>query len=939
METLMKYFNRKTILSIVLSTLLLNLSSQSNTDEDIHRKYWYYKSHLNNDFIKVGLGLGESIPFNEKITAHSNPAANLDLTDAPKLHAGDASARLGIYLSVLATEYRLLKNNNQDVTKVKHEIFCALNAINRLDRDAETYFDAPSPQNTPSLNGFFVRDDIRGNFVANNYKHFNYLNNIDNAVVQDSNIAFPYALKFTLPSTILQDHGFTKTELSGVYRTGSSWSSAVEQADSNVFTPNATTYRSAIKGFEESQDQAYYLLMGLTLTAKLVDIGESDNGAVFPITATTGQISLRNESKEIATRIIQHMSNDDLYLIRNPANKLAANPEIVQSLLGSAKPGWQTLANTTGAQKQANQIIAFLADNVQTGQWPSVYAYALDNWGNFIKNGQTLPYVWIPASNYNSTPFGISPAIPGSNQVANKLTAYPFTPSFDFRNLISVASAPVFMALMNGGGGPRVDFQGFAHAINGSTDLVYDQVNLVNLAVEASIYGLNRITNWMNGNTQELDSAIAYANATLPPNVASVVVGQINTIKAAKATGIPQLITAGISTGINYIWQIIKQKQQLLFQPILKNVTDERLYLSAVSNPVFYSVDTSCTNAPGGNLVHIGSDQLFGIYFRNILHPLIPNPPAGFRWLNTLAAPSRLLIKNTVLSQLASAPCNGNFNFGATLMPPDPWGSSCTIDRFDATWKKTTCIRDVNKGEYSGLDFMLMHNLYYLTEHPNSSGIIDYTERNLTANFPLSSPISGNAFTQGSNQTFGAFEHIVASNVINANASAIIRAGKSITFLPGFNIVEGADVTVSANTPFGNCDWNTSTGMLRGTASQSEGDNGGTSYLPIKTNNGSTKTAETKKTKKEKPMHIEVEKVQVYPNPNDGIFNVQFNLDKTQKVTLSIYNVLGALVYQKELSTTQDNIPIQLTHVTKGMYLVVARLEDGTLFQKRLMTN
>lgn len=935
----MNYINRKTILSIVLSTILLKLYSQSNSDEDIHRKYWYYKSHLNNDFIKVGLGLGESIPFNEKITAHLNPASNLDLTDAPKLHAGDASARLGIYLSVLATEYRLLKNNNQDVTKVKHEIFCALNAINRLDRDAETYFDAPSPQNTPTLNGFFVRDDIRGNFVATNYKHFNYLNNIDNAVVQDSNIAFPYALKFTLPSTILQDHGFTKTELSGVYRTGSSYHGSVEGDTINVFKNSATTYKKAIIGFEESQDQAYYLLMGLTLTAKLVDIGDSDNGAVFPITATTGQISLRNEAKEIATRIIQHMSNDDLYLIRNPANKLAANPEVVQSLLGSIKPGWQNFANSTGTQKQANQIIAFLADNAQTGQWPAMYAYALDNWGNFIKNGQTLPYVWIPASNYNSTPFGISPAIPGSNQVANKLTAYPFTPSFDFRNLISVASVPYFMALMNGGGGPRVDFQGFTHTINGSSDLVYDQVNLVNLAVEASIYGLNRITNWMNGNTQELDSAIAFANATLPPNVASIVVGQINTIKAAKATGIPQLITAGISTGINYIWQIIKQKQQLLFQPILKNVTDERLFLNSVSNPVFYSVDTSCTNAPGSKLLHIGSDQLFGIYLRNILHPLIPNVPNGYRWLNTLAAPSRLLIKNTVLSQLASAPCNGNFNFGATLMPPDPWGSSCTIDRFDATWKKTTCIRDVNKGEYSGLDFMLMHNLYYLTEHPNSSGIIDYTERNLTANFPLSSPIGGNTFAQGTNQTFGAFEHIVVSNIINANASAIIRAGKSITFLPGSSIIEGANVTVLDSTIFGDCDWNVSTGMLRGTASQSEGDNGGTSYLPIKTNNGSTKTAETKKTKNETLTNLEVDKVQVYPNPNDGIFNVQFNLDKTQKVTLSIYNVLGALVYHKELSTGQDNIPIQLTHVTKGMYLVVARLEDGTLFQKRLMTN
>lgn len=917
-----------------------NVICQSSSDEDIHRKYWYYKSHLNNDFIKVGLGTGESIPFNEKITAHPNPAASLNLFEGPRLHAGDASARLGIYLSVLATEYRLLKNNNQDVTKVKHEIFCALNAINRLDRDAETYFDAPSPQNIPSLNGFFVRDDIRGNFVANNYKHFNFWNDFDKSNMVTNQA--PYFRTDSLPSTILQDHGFTKTELSGVYRTGSSWSSAVEKADSNVFTPNATTYRRAILGFEESQDQAYYLLMGLTLTSKLVDIGESDNGAVFPITATTGQISLRNEAKEIATRIIQHMSNDDLYLIRNPANKLAANPEVVQSLLGSMKPGYQNFANSTGTQKTANQIGAFFADNVQTGQWPFVYAYALDNWGNFIKNGQTLPYVWIPSSNLNLiAPFGTNPQILGANNFAGLLTAYPFTPSFDFRNFASVASVPFFMAWMNGGGGPRVDFQGFAHTISGSSDLVYDQFNLVNIKVEATIFAINKMIQLMNGNNQQLDSAAALANAHLSPNVATAVNGMITAIKNAKATGIPQLIASAVSTGVNYLWQSYKSFSQLAFQLVLKNVTDERLYLNAVNIPIFYSVDSSCTNSFQNKLVHIGSDQLFGIYLRNILHPLIQNPPAGFRWLNTLAAPSRLLIKNTVLNQLASAPCNGNFNFGATLMPPDPWGSSCTMDRYDAVWKKTTCVKDINKGEYSGLDFLLMHNLYYLTEHPTTAGIIDYSDRSLTTDFPLAapSPIVGNTFAQGTNQTFGAFEHIVVSNIINANASAIIRAGKSITFLPGSSIIEGANVTVLDSTIFGDCDWNVSTGMSRGTASQSEGDNGGTSYLPIKTNNGSTKTAETKKTKNEKQSDIEVDKVQVYPNPNDGIFNVQFNLDKTQKVTLAIYNVLGALVYQKELSISQDNIPIQLTHVTKGMYLVVARLEDGTLFQKRLMTN
>ncbi len=110
---------------IILISVFSFLHGQNTQEEDIHRKYWFYKSHFNNDFIKIGLDSGESIPFNERIAKHSNSGADGgDMHEAPKLHAGDGSARLGIYLSVLATEFQLLKNNNQDVAKVKHEIFC-----------------------------------------------------------------------------------------------------------------------------------------------------------------------------------------------------------------------------------------------------------------------------------------------------------------------------------------------------------------------------------------------------------------------------------------------------------------------------------------------------------------------------------------------------------------------------------------------------------------------------------------------------------------------------------------------------------------------------------------------------------------------------------------------------------------------------------------------
>ena len=44
---------------ILIPILLISLIGSAQNATDNHRKYWYYKSRLNNDFVKVGLGQGE----------------------------------------------------------------------------------------------------------------------------------------------------------------------------------------------------------------------------------------------------------------------------------------------------------------------------------------------------------------------------------------------------------------------------------------------------------------------------------------------------------------------------------------------------------------------------------------------------------------------------------------------------------------------------------------------------------------------------------------------------------------------------------------------------------------------------------------------------------------------------------------------------------------
>ncbi len=92
-----------------LLTLFLCLIPQMNfsqNDNDNHRKYWYYKSRLNNDFIKVGLNPGESIPC--QIRGKDNAFGNFTQDINCGMEWGDASSYLGYYIAVLATEYGLL---------------------------------------------------------------------------------------------------------------------------------------------------------------------------------------------------------------------------------------------------------------------------------------------------------------------------------------------------------------------------------------------------------------------------------------------------------------------------------------------------------------------------------------------------------------------------------------------------------------------------------------------------------------------------------------------------------------------------------------------------------------------------------------------------------------------------------------------------------------
>jgi hypothetical protein len=273
--------------NILLCFILLTAFSRAQTDELNHRKYWYYKSRLNNDFVKVGLKAGESLPFNQR----GQWIQDFNVENC-ELKSGDATSTLGYYIALLATEYYLLSKNDQSTEKVRHELFCALNAVNRLDYTAEALWEA----GRENLNGFFIRDDIPGSFVSDPdyYAHFNYYD----AGMENNRSSRGFCSQINCGANLVQ----------------SDWLVHASRNEADI---------------SMSQDQVYNLLFGLSFVNKFVPLHETDRDNVFGY--GSGETRLLQEARNITSRIIGYVRNsvdfngnsclDDIstgWSIRNP---------------------------------------------------------------------------------------------------------------------------------------------------------------------------------------------------------------------------------------------------------------------------------------------------------------------------------------------------------------------------------------------------------------------------------------------------------------------------------------------------------------------------------------------------------------------------------------------------------------------------------------------
>lgn len=677
----------KRLKNILIWVFLINcyLQAQNTTEYYHHLKYWYYKTRLNNDFVKVGTNQGESMPFNERAVNFSD-----------KMKIGDGTARLGIYLGVLATEYRLLKNSGQNVDKVKHELFCALNALNRVDFNAERKQRGYSlPQD---LNGFFIRDDVPLDLVINNYQHFNYYNN---GIDANGN-----------PINQSQDKGFTQfLHTGGVKGVESTWSGNISK----------TTF--------ESQDQLYYLLMGLTLVYKLVAPNEYDGNNTFAqYVPGTGNGDIKQEAKNILKRLIEYVGNKG-YKIINPVTN---NP-------------------------------------VKSGSNAKAYAYPLASIYCFVVSDAAMPDYFFTTGGSLSLP-----PLP-----CNVLLDSSFSMPSGISQWISISSndgAPP-------GGLGGVDVHGFFNTLAGSCNCVYDAAiaidNIIQDQINALLYQINQLYNAMN-------QAIQEAINNLPEWLANKAEWILNHIVKPSEAAFLSIIN-GLWSLVQSLYELlyIGIKINTTEERLIRNTTDAIVRYS-------YSDGDSSTNlACEGSYTRFGSDLYFGIYLRDVLHPKRTLP--AYITLTSLPpyTISRYSLDLNMEVLLSMAPCKGTGQKWQPINNPSPqyappeWHASNRLDRPDRNWY--TCGDPSFQGEYNGTDYMLLHNLYYL--YKGTINFKDYSDRVIDTDFPL----SNGQFSTSNKHTIGAFEYLTATNTIHSNGAATYKAGKEIRLLHDFSVEAGAD--------------------------------------------------------------------------------------------------------------------------------------------------
>lgn len=156
---------KKQLLLVVMAVLCLlpqGMQAQTQPDPTLTqnlKKYWENRDRFRKFFVKIGDEQGNSIPC----------AKRSRWDNSHLMRWGDATTQLGWYIGVLATEYKLLKDDGLPTQGTLNELYYAISAFNRLDLTGEVHYadKLKGEITSENLNGWFIRDDVYKTFYQN----------------------------------------------------------------------------------------------------------------------------------------------------------------------------------------------------------------------------------------------------------------------------------------------------------------------------------------------------------------------------------------------------------------------------------------------------------------------------------------------------------------------------------------------------------------------------------------------------------------------------------------------------------------------------------------------------------------------------------------------------------------------------------------------------
>ncbi len=285
----------------VFITLLSNIFCIAQTPEKNLLKYWYYRDRLVDDFMTcVCYENGGSIP--ASIRNNGGSPNNLSW--------GDATINLAYYIGTLALEHYMLSTSGESTLETDRELFYAMNAINRLDMNADLMLNSANPQEQGYTNGFILRDDvgIDGGYLP-----------VSPVLTKDRINSHPSGSYPSVGNS--QDVGIISDGINTVYHS-QRLTSIFQQWQAH---PGSTIgeiiafYASVFHEYKEmamdaeSQDQIIHLMVGLSLVIKLLppDLVYQEIGGIKNFDdCCPAQSAFVTEAKHLVDRLVYRIHSD-----------------------------------------------------------------------------------------------------------------------------------------------------------------------------------------------------------------------------------------------------------------------------------------------------------------------------------------------------------------------------------------------------------------------------------------------------------------------------------------------------------------------------------------------------------------------------------------------------------------------------------------------------